>query len=221
MSLNSFILILSYASLFITTVTGLLLLKKSDKTIRVLIFYLLLSCLVESVCLMLAKYHLNNIRIYNIYNPIEYLLVSFIFIDWLKSKWLTKSILILAFIYLLLWAYTTFVFIGFEKYNFYIRMFQSVIMVFLSGSLLVQLSSDITISLFQNEKFWVALAFFFFYAVNVIIFTFSGIILTSLGGSLSQIVVIKLITEIFSNLIFIKAILCNSQKRKSYSPFSL
>ena len=102
MSLNSFILILSYASLFITTVTGLLLLKKSDKTIRVLIFYLLLSCLVESVCLMLAKYHLNNIRIYNIYNPIEYLLVSFIFIDWLKSKWLTKSILILAFIYLLL-----------------------------------------------------------------------------------------------------------------------
>lgn len=221
MSLNSIILILSYASLFVLALTGLFFFKKTGKIIKVLIFYFLLSCLVESICLVLANYHLNNIRIYNIYNPIEYLLVSYIFLAWLKSKWLFQAILILSFIYIIIWAYTTFIYIGFENYNFYIRMFQSVIMVFLSGFLLVQVSSEIKIPLLHNEKFWVALAFFFFYAVNVIIFTFSGIILTSFGGTFNYALLIKLITELFSNLIFIKAILCNSQKRKSFSPYLL
>ena len=162
----------------------------------------------------MKNYGIHNLSAMNVYNLVEYSVDIFLLYRFTSSNWFSKTLLVSVLIYYSVWIFTTFYVLDFNSYNNYIRMLQAVLMVFFSGTLLVQLGEEIHSSLFKDEKFWVATAWLIYFAVNASIYTLSGILLKKFDSSFAYAWMIKAIIDIFANILFSIAIICNYRKPK-------
>ncbi len=190
---------------FITLIAGLILFRKLDSALRVIVAYFLVICLVDTTQLLQAVYYGNNSISLHIFTFFEYSFLAWVFQYWQTGK-IAKSII--------RWSIPVFILIGilFKLYLEPIRNFDgftaslsAAILVFISLYTLITILQKRSIvrdnyeNLIKTPKFWVSVAVLIYFSGNLLPFAF-GKFVSDWGLSIS-------INVIF-NLLILVGLLC-------------
>lgn len=211
-----FITYLDTISLLIVALIGIFLFRKIAIEFKVFVVFLFYGSVTGITAAILSGFKIHNLFLFNILSLLEYLVYAYMLFMWPANKLVSFSIVISAVIYSILWYWTTFNIMGFQEYNFYIRMLNAVLMVLFSGILLVNISDFTKKHMLNDARFWMGVSWIMFFSINIIIYVFAGIIMNGKGESSVIGIEIKSLANIIEYILFAIALVCSSTKRKSF-----
>ncbi len=150
----------------------------------------------------------------NLYIVCEFLLILYQIHLW-GAGFRRKPLLIIFFVGILLWGYTTFFYFEFNERNGIFRIFYSLLIVFCSIDVINKLAFE-RIRLIGNWRFMIALGFIFFFSYNIIFETFWVSKSLFTDQFLEKIFSIKAYINLSINILYFIALLCIPAKKKFY-----
>ena len=202
-------------ALIVLSFIGLALIKRLSFEFKVLTVFIVYASITDIVTTIQFLFGLHNLYWFNVLSIVEYLVYSYMIFIWLNNKNVLLLIILASLFISVFWFWTTFNIMGFEQYNFYFRMVQSVFMVFFSGILFVNISDFTKKGKFRDAKFWMAISWLMFFSINVIVYVFSGLILKKMNQLTLIGTSIKSAINIFEYLLFAVALLCDAFKQRT------
>ncbi len=198
------------------TLIGVYLFKKLTAEFKIFTIFLVYASVTAVVSTIMGSLKIHNLYLFNILAIVEYLISAYLLFEWAENKYVSFLIVISSIVFSLLWYWSTFSIMGFQEYNFYIKMLQSVIMVFFSGILLVNISDFTKKNMLYDGRFWIGVSWLMYFSILSIVYIFSGIMMkgnlqiASLGS------IVKSGANIFEYILFAIALICSSLQRRSY-----
>jgi hypothetical protein len=211
--------ILLYASIFSTicfpTAAGFIKynLIKKDKIYFLFFIFFLFSALVESVLFIMSLWRVNNVFLINLFFLFEFLIISFLILQWIPYP-VFKKILLVAMCVVFIFCSLRLLFYNlFTELDTVSSAFENIVLIVISGFLLYSVTSDTSIPLTQNPKFWIGGAVFTYFTVDIVVFCTDNL-LTDTSISIRQAAwTINSILTIISNIFYSIGILCLRPKK--------
>ncbi|MBD3233867.1 MAG: hypothetical protein GF315_09105 [candidate division Zixibacteria bacterium] len=190
---------------FITLITGLLLFRKLDSALRIIVVYFFVICLVDTTQLLQAVYYGNNSVLLHIFTILEYSFLAWVFQHWQTGK-IAKHII--------RWSIPVFILIGIlfkiyleplQNFDGFTASLSAALLIFISLYTLITILLERNIirenyeNLISLPKFWVSIAVLVYFSGNILTFAF-GKFVSDWGFSIS-------INVIF-NLLILVGLLC-------------
>lgn len=176
----------------------------------------LLLCLYCSVMTEVLLYFNKNPTVINLYLNL-YVLLEYFLLMWQLKKWgtLTRSRIFVSLMIfgLIIWNFSTFVYLDHGSRNFVFRLFYSFILVLCSINLLSKLAFE-RIQLMKDYRFLICIGFIVFYIYNILV---EALCISSLDFSdelYKDIFNIKVYLNFAANIFYFIALLCIPKKKK-------
>lgn len=148
---------------------------------KVILFYLLMSSIVNIAATTLAKQKMNNLPLSHIYTFIEFIFLAEFYKIVLGEK---KLITGLQLFFLLACVLNTIFFQDIYKFNSYTRSLEALIIMLLSVNFFAKMFTDhLGSKLLNNEGFWFNTGMFLYFSGAFMLFIFSNFILQASSKS--------------------------------------
>jgi len=214
--LNKFFMYSSYASIILPFIIGVRYYSKLDKLFRQIFAYICLEFLIETTAFIMMKCNIHNVFIYNSYVLIEGVWTILILKLLITNRRAKKFIYPAIALYALLWIATTFFYIHFNRFNYFLRSVESLIIVLFSGIAMLSVSNETEIDILKNSKFIYITSKFFYFSVTLFVFGISNLMLNNKKLLVnSEVWLVHSIINIISNIILMLSLWYNS-RRKNY-----
>jgi len=190
--------------------------RKSPVYLRLIPYFLSITLLVELVGQYFQKRNINNVIIFNIYAPVEFLFLAYFFGQVIPNRNIQKKINQLGFVVPLLCLINIFFIQGAHVFNTYTFLLGSLEMILLGIIYFYQLfKSSINVVLLKEPPFWICIGIIFFSTCSVTLVGSSNYIALLPKMILRNMNQILLMVDTFFYLMFIIAFLCQIQVRSS------
>ncbi len=157
------------ASVILPLLFGMLYWRHLDKGMVILEWNLLLNLSVELLGLFMAIQQIGNLWVYNLYSPIEVILVFLAFRIWNEHGIVRKAILYGIGAFIVFWA-VILLMQGNEQAVNIILTFESVLMVIFAVATLFSALNKDQVPILKNPAFWVSSAYLLYFAGNLFLF---------------------------------------------------
>ena len=205
--------LLSY-SIAVAAITGLIRLKKIDKSFTPFIILMWLGLLNEIISSLLIRKGYSNAINSNIYSLLEALLITMFFRNLDLFNWKKKMYPVLLILFILLWVAENFIIEKITDFNSYFNIVYSFVIVLMSITMINRLIIESRKTLVLNPIFLICIGFivFFIYATLIEIFWVWG--LNASDEFRTSVYRIMTYINLVVNLIYALAILWIPTKRK-------
>lgn len=185
--------------------------RQTRSEIHFFIVFLCFSTIAELLFVVTSYLHINNHVLVNTYSICEFLLLVFMYRDWLQMKMFVKTLNILLVVSIAVFVLLA-LYHQLDVYNQLLIVSLSILMMALSAIYLVELVTvvDIGDSLFHYPRFWIAVGLLIYSGITVFNFSFLKVFL--LTGDKEAGVLFSYLTHytvFICNLIYSWGILCN------------
>ncbi|MBS1657684.1 MAG: hypothetical protein JST18_06260 [Bacteroidetes bacterium] len=198
----------------------------SKPLVPVYYFYFFVA-LQDYFSVLLSLFHIYNVWLMNFYQFIETLFYLIIFHRQLFKEQHRNILIVLGSSISVFWLYTTIFVYDLNEPNSLMRAVTCLLVVFYSGRVLMKLSRDVSVFLFENPFFWIASGCLIYFSVTLLVYSVFPIIVGNdyANPIFRPVWAVHSITNIFCNLLFAITFLCPNktlrfQQIRSYS-FSL
>jgi hypothetical protein len=194
--------------------------KRWPITYKILVFFSGLTFLVEILGYQLSFKYENNNWLYNIFSPLECIIILYLFSQIIMEKKL--QLIILYFIPLMI-AATVFTYIlqpNFFIYNSYAHTVYLVLWVIICGFYFIDVMiNDNRVSLIKQPGFWLATGILFFSVIFIILQSLYNIF-TTLPNYKIIVRYFIIVANTFMYVGFVGTFICQNIATKYYSPSS-
>jgi len=182
---------------------------KNLKDLRLFWYFITFCVFFELLSGYYAFYGRNNLFLINIYTVIELVAIAFSFRAWIENEIFKKFIPWVCVLFIITWTYLTYI-NGIIQFNDKATLYESLIILSLSGYFLISYVSKAEHAPFRDSKFWISSGIFIYFATTMILFSSLLFIKNPIIGKYFGF--IHVIINFFINLIFFIGFLCRRAK---------
>jgi hypothetical protein len=172
--------ILAFVALFSTAIpilAGIYRLGSIDRTMKILILYLIFALSFDIVTIWLIKGYLINLGLMHIYVFIEFLFVMFIVPFWQESQKMKRIFQVIYLLYILFWFCAKFTFEPLNGLYSVTATVSQVILALAAGYTLFVVIGNRVQPLFSYQRFWMLLSFVLYYTGTLMLMALQGILI--------------------------------------------
>jgi hypothetical protein len=171
--------ILAFVSLFSTAIpilAGIYRLGSIDRTMKILILYLIFALSIDIVTMWLIKSNRVHLGLYHIYILVEYMFIVSIIFSWQESPRMKRLFQTMLLFYVLFWFCAKFTFEPFNGLYSLTASISQVILALSAGYTLFIVIGNREQPLFSHSRFWVLLSFVIYYTGTLMLIALQGIL---------------------------------------------
>jgi hypothetical protein len=203
--------ILAFVSLFSTVIpilAGIYRLRSIDRTMKILILYLIFALSFDIATIWLIRDHGVTLGLFHVYFLVEYILIMFIIISWQEPQKMKRLFQTLLLFNVLFWFCAKFTFEPLDGLYSLTASVSQVLLILSAGYTLFIVIGNRIQSLFIQQRFWVLLSFVIFYMGTLMILTLQGMFFHYAVEYVLLIGSINWSLKILFNILLAKGFLC-------------
>jgi hypothetical protein len=162
----------------------------------------------------------KNVALVNIYSLVEGVFTLLILNLLITNRTAKKFIYPTIVVFVLTWIVTSFFFIHFGRFNYFLRSVESLFIVLFSGIAMLGVSNETEIDITKNSRFIYICSKFFYFSLTLFVFGISNLLLNNNKLVIyKEVWIIHPIINIIANIILMLSLWYNS-RQKNYSLYS-
>jgi len=169
----------AYLALFlyiILLIIGLIRFKSLSKELKLFLFFIIFIILTDLTLFFLAAKRINNLWLIHFYTLFEFIILSFLFSYWQKTKYVIYGLRFSIFIFALIWIVAKIVLENFSRFDNFTASFSSIILMCFAIITLINLIKEPTFNILREPKFWVSSGILIYFGGNFFSFALSTVI---------------------------------------------
>ena len=203
---------ISSTSVLIPLFISILNFKTFNNTLKVLFFYLCISCLTELISFIMAHQKTNNTIVFLIFTVIEYGSFITLYFFEIRTKAFKMFYFFMLFLFSGIFTLNLFYFGGIDRIDTFSSTAESIILLFTSIYYFYYILNNLQIpKLNRFYFFWINSAILIYFSMSLCLFLFSAYILQSDQSILRPLWIIHNISNICFNLLIAKGIWVKKQ----------
>lgn len=152
--------------------------KRLDKTMRPICWYLITVILIQIGATILVRYHQNNLRLLHLLTVLEFALITWFYYEALEGLLKRKTALALVGLFSAAAILNSVFFQALTTFNTNARSLEGVLVIILALMCFYKILSEMKIKkLGQYPVFWINTGFLLYYSGGVLLFGFSNYLL--------------------------------------------
>ena len=211
---------ISYVSIIPAFIIGVKYYSKLDKVFRLIFAFVCIEFFTETLSIILIQMGFKNVVLVNIYSLVEGVFTLLILNLLITNRTAKKFIYPTIVVFVLTWIVTSFFFIHFGRFNYFLRSVESLFIVLFSGIAMLGVSNETEIDITKNSRFIYICSKFFYFSLTLFVFGISNLLLNNNKLVIyKEVWLIHPIINIIANIILMLSLWYNS-RQKNYSSFS-
>lgn len=191
-----------------TVVVGIVRYRKVRQEMKVLVWFFILSLVVDIVTLVLTLNGVNNHLVYHMRTPIEYIVLAYALSCWQRTPGRTKIVLSSILLYLTIWVIAKFSLEDLHYFDNFSRSVSSLFLVLLFSRMLYELFRDRLEGILQDFRFWVVCAVLLIHATGVVLFATSNVVMNMPFEKMEILWKLHWSASIVASVCYIRALTC-------------
>lgn len=203
--------LLAYISLFspvLPICVGILKIKRLDRGMVILFFYLVTAFVADNIFMWFFGGHTYYLGLIHVYFLVEYIFIISIISIWQESQWMRRLFQLLLLFYIFFWIVAKFTVEPLSDSYSLTASISQVILSLSAGYTLFVVIGNRMQTLIHYDRFWVLLSFIIYYAGTLLFIALRGILI---HYSIETFIIINSIDwslKILFNVLFAIGFLC-------------
>jgi hypothetical protein len=189
--------------------------KQLKDELKIVTVFFVIASLTEAILNITSLKMFNNLWLINIFSVIEAFTFCFVIGKWFNSKKMFRLAILLFILYFVYWLYSVLMNGDIFKFNGAEKSVKAFVLIFLSGCLLVRLSSHEETPILENYRFWIAAAIMIYFSITLVVYCTEAFLIDGKGASYYT-WIIHSVTNIVSNFLIAFGFLWYYRKMNSF-----
>jgi hypothetical protein len=138
--------------------------------LKIIAWFFLVSTILEGILYITSERRLNNLWLINIFSVVEAFTFCFVIGKWFNSKKMFLVAVLLFVLFFIYWIYSVLMNGDIFNFNGAEKSVKAFVLIFLSGCLLVRLSSSEETPILKNYRFWIAGAIMIYFSITLVVY---------------------------------------------------
>lgn len=164
---------ISFCSSYLPVLVGWALFSKFNGIVKKFVIFFSFIAITDLLVLWLGLQNKNNVIVSNFYTILESLFLFYLFNSLSNQQNFKKLLVPIAVLYSFFWLKINFFPNTIHTFHPFDEGIKGIIFIFLSMRLLIEISNDLKLPLYNNYRFWLVMAMLLYFSTTFIVFVTS------------------------------------------------